>query len=239
MEIKIASSEKDFTEIREIWEERFTTDREYLNTIFKYIFPLCRSYIYVQNGKAVSVITLMPIRYCDESSSKAHITTLDGFYMFGVATLKEFEGNRYAANLILYASDSLTTEGYSFIFERPANQSLNKYYFNLGFTVSSPKIPHLFSCTKEECSPENIQRNHTLKTLQEHVIKEIQVEHERRFEWKNEKILRGLILLGELEAHMESYTPTPDSSEIYISTKPLSNTNPELFKNTFFCFPME
>ncbi len=233
MEIRRASAEKDFLDIRHIWEERFTTDRNYLDTMFKYIFPLCRSYIYVTEGKAVSVISLMPMNYVNESAP------LKGYYMFGVATLKEYEGKKLAAGLILHASGLLTIEGYDFIFERPANQSLNKYYFNLGFTVCLPKVPHAFPFTENHCSPENNHRNWPAKTLSEAVLESIIIEHPRRFEWADSSLTDGLLRLGELKEHMNCYSPTPDLTETYIAIKPLSAINPGIFEEAFFCFPME
>lgn len=241
MEIKTASTEKDFAGIRHIWEERFTTDNIWLNTLFQQILPLCRSYIYVLEEKAVSAISLMPMKFVNPST-----TPLKGFYLFGVATLQAFEGKKLAARLILHASGILTTEGYDFIFERPANQSLNKYYFNLGFTISLPKIPHRFpfientvSFMENNCSPENTHRNPEAKTLSEAILESICIEHPTRFEWKDRKLLEGLIHLGELKEHIKSYSPTPDNTETYIAVKPLHHLDTQIFKETFFCFPME
>ena len=233
MEIRTASAEKDFLDIRHIWEERFTTDCTYLNTIFQNIFPLCRSFICTSEGRAVSVISLMPMNYYHKSGQ------LKGFYMFGVATLKEFEGKKLAASLILHASRILTREGYDFIFERPANQSLNKYYFNLGFTVSLPKVPHTFPFAENHCSPENNHRNWPIKTLSEAILESIIIEHPNRFEWTDKDLLNGLLHLGELKEHINSYPLTPNPTETYIAIKPLSNLDSNIFKNAFFCFPME
>lgn len=244
MEIKTASTEKDFADIRHIWEERFTTDNIWLNTLFQQILPLCRSYIYILEGKAVSAISLMPMKFVSPGTAP-----LKGFYLFGVATLQTFEGKRLAAKLILHASGILATEGYDFIFERPANQSLNKYYFNLGFTISLPKVPHRFQFIENaekaapfienNCSPENTHRNPEAKTLSEAVLDNIRIEHPTRFEWKDRKLLEGLIHLGELREHIKSYSPTPNKAETYIAVKPLHQMDSQIFKETFFCFPME
>ena len=237
MEIKIASAEKDFLDIRNIWKERFTSDETYLDTIFKYIFPLCRSYIYMLEGKAVSVISLMPMLYFHEQNGSNN-KPLNGFYLFGVATLKEHEGKKLAAKLISYASEYLKTENYDFIFERPANQSLNKYYFNLGFTVSTCKIPHKFKITGDICSSRNIHESPVLKDLSTQILKDIHTCHRRRFEWAMPELLYGLLALGELDEHNKGYSGTY-TEETYIAINPLSHPDPSIFKEAFFCFPME
>ena len=244
MKIRTASTKKDFIDIRSIWEERFTTDETYLNTIFKCIFPLCRSYIHVMEGKAVSVISLMPMNYvwegCQElNGSNKKYSPLKGFYLFGVATLKIFEGKKLAAGLINYATGLLTTEGYDFIFERPANQLLNKYYFNLGFTVSLPKVQHTFPITKGNNSTRATLKSQNKKSLSDAILTSITTEHSRRFEWDNKELIEGLLLLGELDEHLKHNTSTPNPKETFIAIKILSNIPATIFKDAFFCFPME
>lgn len=235
MEIKLANTPKEFDGIRKIWEERFTTCQVYLNTIFKEIFPLCKSYICTAGSRVVSVISLMPMRFVSPTLQ----TNIQGFYMFGVATLKEFEGKRIAAKLIEHASAEATTEGYDFIFERPANQSLNNYYFKLGFTISLPKLPYRFETGHPQGSTENITCNKDIESTAQSILSGIRENFPTRFEWENTQLLKGLIALGELEEHNASYTPTANSGETYIAVKNLSQTTSELFENSFFCFPME
>lgn len=233
-EIKIASCKEDFEGIRKIWEERFTTDVPYLNTLFSRIMPHCRSYIHSINGEVLSVISLMPmVHYTDKGS------TGNGWYMFGVATLKRAEGKNLAANLIKRAEEKLKSEDYSFIFERPANQSLNKYYLNLGFSISIPKLPYPFNMldchTNEPDKTENILE----RSLPEAITSGIMKDFKSKFIWEKPEILQGLIALGELREHLLGYTPTPDQKETYIAVNPLNSPDPEIYRNTFFCFPME
>ncbi len=244
MEIKTASTEKDFLQIRKIWEERFTTDSIWLNTFFRQILPLCRSFIYYIEHKSVSILSLMPINYSypsmdNNSGSCIGNGKLKGYYLFGVATRKGEEGKKYAAQLIMHVSNLLIREGYDFIFERPAYQSLNKYYFNLGFTISIPKIPHTFPSMENICSPENNHKVSNVKTASKAILESIRTEHPYRFEWENTKLLEGLLELGELEEHIRAYTPSPNPEETYIAVKTLRALNPKIFSNAFFCFPME
>lgn len=242
MTIRTASAEKDFLGIRKIWEERFTTDQIYLDTIFEKVFPLCRSYVLSgENDEILSVITLMPMRFFSPeiSGTATEKDHLKGYYLFGVATLEKATGNHLAASLIEHASRELATEGYDFIFERPANQSLNNYYMKLGFSKSLSKIPYRFQIEEFSGSTENNHRKPLLKTLSEAVLRGIRIDFSKRFEWANPQILEGLLELGELYEHNNNYTPSPSEEETYIAVKVLSEENPSTFTGAFFCFPME
>ena len=223
----IIATEKDFEGIKEIWEEHFTTDQEYLSIIFGEIIPRCTNYVYKVGEKVVSILSLMPMKFIDSSNNKP----LNGWYMFGVATHKEYWGKRLAAETIKTASEELEEKGYKFIFERPANQSLNQYYLNLGFSKQLGYIPYQFKGL-EHGSTRNIE------SKANQIVGEISNSFTKRFEWENLEILKGLIKLGEVEFNNTIYAKTPPEG-VFIAIKPLGNTQPEIFNNTFFCFPME
>lgn len=234
MAITIAAP-SDFEGIREIWRERFTTDEKYLEVMFKRIMPLCTSYIYKnEKGEILSAASFMPMKFIDSSRN----ITLQGWYMFGVATLVKATGKRLAAGIISYATDDISTKNYHFIFERPANQSLNNFYLKLGFTKALKKLPIDFSAAENECSPRNTTSFKCPKTLSEHIIKGIDSKYEKKFIWENSPILKGLIELGELDEHQKGYS-SESKEEVYIAINHLNGTPPNTFDNTFFCFPME
>lgn len=237
MAIRTASAERDFLGIRKIWEERFTSDQTYLDTIFNEVFPLCRSYVHIgDNNEVLSVIALMPMRFYSPETE----TPLRGFYLFGVATLEKATGRHLAENLILHANRELTTEGYDFIFERPANQSLNKYYIKLGYSISLKKIPHLFNLDKLIGSTKNNHRKPTIKSLAESILNEIKIEFNRRFEWNDTQILEGLLKLDELNEHNKrEYSQQTLEEETFIAVNNLSSYKDSIFTGTFFCFTME
>lgn len=220
--MRICTAEKiDFNGIRGIWEERFTTDKQYLDTLFKDIMPLCIHYIAKEDETVNSVISLMPMKFIDDT--KPGRTDLRGWYMFGVATKKVCEGKKYASSLIKSAIEDGITKGLDFIFERPANEHLTEFYIKLGFSNPIPKIHNNFCNETKEA-----------KTL----LRGIQMEFPKRFEWENCDILQGLINLGEIEEHnQKSSNPTPIKEYIYLNN--LKGINPDTFSNTYFCFPME
>lgn len=228
----------DFAGIRAIWEEQFTTDNGYLNIMFGEIMPKCTSYVCKINNRIVSALSLMPMHFVDEIK----VIKLRGWYMFGVATLKEFWGKRIAAQTIEYACSCMEKAGYSFIFERPATPKLNPYYYNLGFTKHLEYTPHTFDLPLSHGSTgNNPMEKHTATntaTIAQTTLIEIQKWHNKRFEWENIEILESLIKLGELDFHNTTYCKTPPQG-IFISIRTLNNLSPEIFNNSFFCFPME
>lgn len=233
MPIKVASRE-EFEGIRRIWEEQFTTDTEYLQTMFTRIMPLCTSYIHKEGDKILSVASFMPMQFKDSSSG----TELLGWYMFGVATLKEAQGRKLAAGIILEAIKEFGSKNYHFIFERPAYQSLNSYYLKLGFSKSEKKIPYRFSWLDNHCSTGNIATEKHLRTLSEKVLQDIRSNFSKRFEWAHPQLLLGLTALGEIQYNNENLNNST-KEETYIAIHTLNNTDPSLFNNVFFCFPME
>lgn len=233
MPIKVASRE-EFEGVRKIWEEQFTTDTEYLQTMFTRIMPLCTSYIHKEGDKILSVASFMPMQFKDSSSG----TELLGWYMFGVATLKEAQGRKLAAGIILEAIKEFGSKNYHFIFERPAYQSLNSYYLKLGFSKSEKKIPYRFSWLDNHCSTGNIATEKHLRTLSEKVLQDIRSNFSKRFEWAHPKLLLGLTALGEIQYNNANLNNST-KEETYIAIHPLNNSDPTLFNNVFFCFPME
>lgn len=231
--IKIAAAE-DIPWIRRVWEKIFTTDKQYLDTIFSEVFPYCKTYVYTENNEILSVASLLPMLFHTPQKE----TPLKGFYLFGVATLSKAQGRKLAANIIQHIICELTSEGYEFIFERPANQALNDYYLNLGFSIQLPKIPYQFKLDNQECSPGNSLGFLRRKNHAESILTSIRENFSTRFEWKEKASLEGLISLGELESHNSTYTATP-TDEVYIAVKILSNADSSIFNDAFFCFPME
>ncbi len=224
MPVTIATN-NDLKGIRAIWEEHFTTDSNYLTILFEEIIPLCTNYVYKEDNTVISTLSLMPMRFINGNDKMPSA----GWYMFGVATLKDFWGKKLAASTILHAIKEMKAKGYQFIFERPANQSLNKYYLNLGFSHQLKYIPHTFNIT---CSTENITNN------AEHIIKDIAKTFPKRFEWEKTDLLKGLIKLGEIEFNNIEYQKNPPQGT-FIAINPIGEIKPEIFNDTFFCFPME
>lgn len=214
----LIADNSDFIGIREIWESRFTTDKIYLDTLFKEIMPNCLHYVAKEGKQICSVISLMPMKLMEEN-----FPTLNGYYMFGVATKEGLDGKGLASGLIKQAIEEAKRDSLDFIFERPANEGVTDFYIKLGFTITIPKIYNTF--------PQEINTpNAVLTHLQRHFS--------NRFEWENLENLQGLINLGEIAEHnRKSNSPTPIEKFIYLNN--LKGVPDNRFSNIYFCFPME
>ena len=213
IEICVAKPE-DFIGIREIWDEQFPADETYQNTVFSKILPLCKNYILREKGKISSIASLMPM----------HFSKLRGWYMFGVATRKGYEGKKLASTLLKQIITNESSNGYNFIFERPANQGLINFYLKFGFTKFIKKQEHTFETSNNNA---------------ESILRELRNKFNHRFEWGSIELLENLIALGEIERHRELLTPESLKEECFIAVKPLNNTPEYIFNEVCFCFPLE
>lgn len=217
----------DFSGIRQIWEEQFPldpTETEYYNTVFENLIPLCTNYICKKESQIISTASFMPIVFINEHEQ----ITLNGQYLFGVATKEVFKGQGLASELIKKASCEFRIKDTDFIIERPANQNLNNFYIKLGFTNSIKKQKHTFTCT------DSIHLTDTA------IISQIRNNFKTRFEWANKDILKSLIMLGEVQRHNELQTAELFLQKTYIALNILNRSiSPDLFTNAFFCFTLE
>ncbi len=234
----IEATHNHLPEIREIWEDKFPAENGYNSTVFEKIIPHCINYVYIIEYKIVSILSIMPIKFINKNANIA----LNGWYLFGVATRNGYEGQGLASKLIRATVENLKSNGYDFIFERPANQALNNFYLKLGFTISVRKQKHLFITDFTDKNSNNISaktESTNTKSLKETILNSIRNRFNSRFEWSDEDILDGLIELGEIERHNELQTESSLNEDTYIAVNPLKQLPEELFQGAFFCFPME
>lgn len=231
------ATQHDLPGIREIWEEKFPAEDEYQQTIFSEIIPLCTNYIIKEcSGAVVSVISLMPMNFVND----IEMLQLKGWYMFGVATKNGFEGKGYASSLISHAISELQRNGYDFIFERPANQELINFYLKFGFTKLIKKQRYSFQHHLTLGNPSCSTTNKEVERCSKEVLAEIRNHFNTRFEWTNPTLLEKLVLLGEIERHNELQTEESFQDQCYIAIKTLNKElSPSVFRDSFFCFPME
>lgn len=231
----IVANSADFSGIRRIWEEQFTTEPDYLNVMFSQIIPLCTNYICKEGDEILSVASFMPMHFYD-TERNLH---LDGYYMFGVATLTKAQGRKLAVQTILHASNAIESKGYQFIFERPANQGLNNYYLKLGFTAPITRTHYRFLPHNTIGTLGSNMDTHPYHPSPDSILTQITQNFSKAFIWKDTAVLQGLINLGEVNEHNTSLNSDTLKEEVYIAIKTLNGTKPEIFSNVFFCFPME
>lgn len=211
------ATEEEYPQIRKIWDLRFPAFEEYQQIVFSEIIPNCKNMAARVDGKIISILSLLPMNYIDGISN----ITLSGWYMFGVATLSEYEGRGIASSLIKQTLINEKAGGFDFVFEKPADQTLNNFYRKLGFSIGVRRPKYMFPV------------EHT-----DNILEIIRTKFPKRFEWKDPNILKSLIKLGEIETHNQLQSLC-EQEEIFIAINPLKEINPKIFEETFFCFPME
>lgn len=217
------ASRTDIPKIETIFKERFTSDKDYLNMVFTYLFPLSECYIYQEEDKVSSTLFLIPIKY-----NTPH-NTYNGYYLYGVATLKEAEGKGLAQKLLQYAAMEATKKDKDFIICRPAEQSLVGYYSKLNYNIHLSKVPFKISGIVNMYLP---TPQIAIQFLKGDISK-----YPYHFSWSDE-ILEYMFNIGEIESHQK----TQDlKEECYILLNTLNkNIESDIsLRDSLFLFPME
>ena len=112
---------------RALYRQAFGDDEpEFEKALFDNCFKYCK--FISENEKIVSMLFLMP------TVLKTEVYNLNCGYIYAAATLKECRGKGYMSRLIKEIGNNIP------LFLKPANDSLIKFYKNLGFkTVSAEK----------------------------------------------------------------------------------------------------
>ncbi len=216
------ATKSDIEGIKTIFKERFTTDKEYLNMVFSYLFPKSKCYIYKDNEKICSTLFLIPITYNTPSNS------YNGYYLYGVATLKTETGKGLAKKLLNHIKEISIKENKDFIICRPAEESLFKYYTKLGYYIQLAKVPFKISpIISMYLSSPNIAS----QLLQSEIS-----QYPNHFMWSLD-LLEYMITIGEIESHIKTQNSNISN---FLLLNPL---NPELNQintiESLFIFPME
>lgn len=120
--------DNDIDSLINLWGVCFTDDIEYLADYYMRGFPLTKTYVFKDNGKVISSISLFNLIYIRQHSGH----NSNGGYLYGVCTDPKYRGNHLTSRLIEYAEDE--SEGqYDFLITRPASQSLFGLYRKIGF----------------------------------------------------------------------------------------------------------
>lgn len=119
----VFANEMDTDAIKHIWQVCFGDDREYIELYLENRFQTENMLVIHEDGKPVSMLSLLPVTVTIGGERHA------ARYVYAVATLPEYRGKGYASKLIQYAFDKY---GEPLILQ-PENESLQRYYEQLGF----------------------------------------------------------------------------------------------------------
>jgi len=125
--------EGDYPRALEIWRACFYDDEGYVQFFWDNGFPLCRGLCLETEGQAASMLFLLPGALVYRKAS------LPAEYVYAVATLPDYRGHGYAAQLTRHAAGLAKEEGKSALCLRPGDEGLYNYYAKLGFVKAFAK----------------------------------------------------------------------------------------------------
>lgn len=142
--IRFAKKE-DLIQLKEIWRECFHDEEHYIDFFYEHHVVEKVTLIYIQDGRAVSMLNLIPGRMMIEDKYQ------EIRYVYAVATLPKYQGQGMAGKLLNHANQWLQNQNILTILV-PADEKLFKYYERLGyktyFYMSQYKLP--LNMEKEE-----------------------------------------------------------------------------------------
>lgn len=147
----------------ELWKECFGDSEEYISFFFSNNLQgtdrFENLYVYVENGKPVSMLTVLEAELVSEGESDKF------WYIYGVATAKEHCKKGYAGRLLLYVLSKVEENG-AVAGLVPANQSLFAYYKKFGFETFFYKRVWEYSA-EQAGTDENITEKYRISHVSE------------------------------------------------------------------------
>ncbi len=125
---------ENLPQLRLLWQEAFGDGEDYMNLYFDRRFKPHETYILQRDGKLVSMMTAMRVSLRTPDGS-----TLNGRYIYAVATQKDNRGKGCAKTLDRYMASDLQKHGVSFTCLVPAEDSLHRFYAAQGYQETFPR----------------------------------------------------------------------------------------------------
>lgn len=120
--------ESELSRIKEIWQRCFAGEEIYTEHYFRHRFSPEHIAVLLQEGRIVSILTMIPVWLSAPGGSKE-----EGSMFYGIATDPAEQGKGYAGQLINYANQLLTERGSGFSVLVPAAEDLFGFYEKLGY----------------------------------------------------------------------------------------------------------
>lgn len=119
----------DLSALKCLWKTCFGDEDAYIAFYFENGYPSCRTLVLTADGVPVSMLTLMPVTLRTGSG------TVQGEYVYAVATDPAFRGHGLMRELMEYAEAQSRQRKLAFLTLVPANPSLFQMYGKLGYKV--------------------------------------------------------------------------------------------------------
>lgn len=146
------SNENYIPDLKALWKACFGDEDGFINLFFETEFKKTKSFAYIQNGRAVSALYLLPI------TLKLKGELFEGYYLYAAATEKSQRGKGLMRLLIEGAQRYAEKEGKSFVALVPGEPSLYSYYSRFGFFKAMYKSKAQLNFAEDRCKFEPITR---------------------------------------------------------------------------------
>jgi len=126
----------DYPQVLHIWQACFGDDESYVRFFWDECFPMCRGLGWEEDSRLVSMLFLLPGTLMFNGTGSKNATPTGAEYVYAVATLPEYRGRGYAAELTSWAAKIAQEEGKSALCLYPATEQLYAYYGKQGFVTA-------------------------------------------------------------------------------------------------------
>jgi GNAT superfamily N-acetyltransferase len=130
MKIRLVKKE-DLNDLKEIWKLSFGDPDSFIDLYFQTRDWLRETAVLLDGGKAVSMMTMIPVDLIDESGEKCSASMI-----YAVATHPGFQKRGFSARLIGFCNDYLLSNGTAATLLVPASEDLFRFYEKQGYLNS-------------------------------------------------------------------------------------------------------
>jgi GNAT superfamily N-acetyltransferase len=127
MEIRLVKKE-DLNDLKEMWKLSFGDSDSFIDHYFQTRDWLAETAVLLEDGKAVSMVTMIPVDLIDESGGIRSASMI-----YAVATHPGFQKRGFAERLISYCNDYLLANGTAATLLVPASEDLFRFYGKRGY----------------------------------------------------------------------------------------------------------
>lgn len=117
-------------DIKQIWRERFGDSRHWMNEVFSRVYNDRDALGLEYDGRIVSSMLLRPMTLSYRGKE------MPVGYIYGAATLKQFQGRGFMSNLMVNALATARSRGMAVVMLHPSRRRLYGFYARFGFSTT-------------------------------------------------------------------------------------------------------
>lgn len=128
MNVICQAEQRDLNQIKELWHLAFEEDKSYIDAYFLRRSQTSEVWVKKQDGKIVSMVTLIPMQLCDPAMKPSQAMMIYGF-----ATHPDWQGQGVGSLFLQEVLEMLWKRSFDAVLLVPASESLFEYYRGRGF----------------------------------------------------------------------------------------------------------